>query len=232
MLDLAEENEYPDLGDKYQGDIIRPSDLQRGDSRNAVKIESHLWPGGVIPYVLHSNYTGDRKKMMMAAMRGLEKETCIKFVPWSGQQDYVLMRTVPGDGCYAMVGRYKDLGQPHPLNLESGCFRGPGAIQHELLHVIGLYHEQSRPDRDDYVNVLWNNIPKKFWPDFSKANPSEVSTYGVAYGYDSIMHYPKTAFSKNGKPTIVAKKDPSKELGQRKKPTKGDILKVRKMYKC
>ncbi|GLH01743.1 Seminal metalloprotease 1 [Gryllus bimaculatus] len=175
MLDLAEENEYPDIGDKYQGDIIRPSDLQRGDSRNAVKIESHLWPGGVIPYVLHSNYTGDRKKMMMAAMRGLEKETCIKFVPWSGQQDYVLMRTVPGDGCYAMV---------------------------------------------------------EYWPDFSKANPSEVSTYGVAYGYDSIMHYPKNAFSKNGKPTIVAKKDPSKELGQRKKPTKGDILKVRKMYKC
>ena len=57
-------------------------------------------------------------------------------------------------GCYSAVGR---VGRDQELNLEQACVQH-GTVVHELVHAIGYYHEQSRPDRDDYVAILQENI--------------------------------------------------------------------------
>ena len=29
---------------------------------------------------------------------------------------------------------------------------------HEMLHILGAFHEHTRGDRDDYIKINWNNI--------------------------------------------------------------------------
>jgi len=65
-------------------------------------------------------------------------------------------------------------------------------VIHELLHRIGLHHEQSRYDRDQYITIH----PERFAKNDSYSNfqlrivpDTESSFYGIPYNYASVMHY-------------------------------------------
>jgi hypothetical protein len=59
-------------------------------------------------------------------------------------------------GCFSdYLGRHRK--EPQEVSLSEGCMR-VDIIIHELMHAIGFMHEFSRPDRDNYIEVNFDNI--------------------------------------------------------------------------
>lgn len=82
-----------------------------------------------------------------------------------------------------------------------GCVH-VGIAVHEMLHASGFWHEQSRPDRDQFVSIHWENIMPGLENNFARYSRAEVDTLSLAYDTGSVMHYAANAFSKNGQYTI------------------------------
>lgn len=56
--------------------------------------------------------------------------------------------------CWSPVGHQ---GGEQLISLSEGCHDKVSAV-HELGHALGLWHEHSRSDRDDYLEIIWDNI--------------------------------------------------------------------------
>lgn len=117
-----------------------------------------------------------------------------------------IMKIIQSEECGSNIGYRRHRSEPLAVTYSPFCLRMPGAIQHELLHVLGLLHEQSRPDRDDHVQIVWPNIEPRFVQNFMKADDATAETFGLPYDFDSLMHYPGNAFARaHRNVTIYAK---------------------------
>jgi len=62
-------------------------------------------------------------------------------------------------------------------------------VCHLIGHVLGFFHEQSRPDREDYVKIIYENIQPDKIINFEYYPPSVISIFSFPYDYSSIMHF-------------------------------------------
>ncbi|CAF1299048.1 unnamed protein product [Rotaria sordida] len=201
----------------------------------------HRWTGGVVPYELASNITANNSIFIVNMMRQMENLTkvnntqCISFRPRNASDLYYIT-IFNGSGCYAPVGSWGSYVGTRPVSLMHGTYSTcmvSGIIQHELTHVLGFYHEQSRPDRDSYVSIQWSNILSANAFNFDKYNDTQVDTQMTSYDYGSVMHYERTAFAINSSlPTIIPTQNTSAFIGQRVQLSSIDILEIQRYYGC
>lgn len=97
--------------------------------------------------------------------------------------------------------------------------------------MIGFYHEHSRPDRNEYIEVKYDNVDPSFRNEFGRYVQGATNLLGYGYDHASIMHYAKDDFSVNGNDTIVSK-DPTVPIGGAWELSPLDILKTNKLYNC
>ncbi|KAK1333590.1 hypothetical protein QTO34_005975 [Cnephaeus nilssonii] len=191
-----------------------------------------IWPGGVIPYVIGGNFTGSQRAIFKQAMRHWEKHTCVTFIERTDEESFIVFsyRTC---GCCSYVGRRG--GGPQAISIGKNCDKF-GIVAHELGHVVGFWHEHTRPDRDQHVTIIRENIQPGQEYNFLKMEAGEVSSLGETYDFDSIMHYARNTFSRGVfLDTILPRRDDSgvrPTIGQRVRLSQGDIAQARKLYKC
>uniref|UniRef100_A0A5F8H493 Metalloendopeptidase n=1 Tax=Monodelphis domestica TaxID=13616 RepID=A0A5F8H493_MONDO len=151
-----------------------------------------IWPGGVIPYVIGGNFTGSQRAIFKQAMRHWEKHTCVTFIERTDEESFIVFsyRTC---GCCSYVGRRG--GGPQAISIGKNCDKF-GIVAHELGHVVGFWHEHTRPDRDQHVTIIRENIQQGQEYNFLKMEAGEVNSLGETYDFDSIMHYARNTFSR------------------------------------
>uniref|UniRef100_UPI003D9F1253 astacin-like metalloendopeptidase isoform 2 precursor n=1 Tax=Danio rerio TaxID=7955 RepID=UPI003D9F1253 len=207
--------------DSDEGYALEEEDIIPQTDRNA---GNHLWPeedGEVsVPYSIASGLE-DKTGHILAALKMISKKTCIKFHHHTTEEDYLHFK--PDRMCASLVGC---AGGEQPILVGPKC--NAGNICHEILHSLGLYHEHSRPDRDKYITILYDNImPGKE----SNFKVKKGNTLGLEYDLDSILHYGDDCFSRNGNHTIIPKKKGVK-IGQRTHMSVLDVERLRRLYHC
>ncbi|XP_024912616.1 low choriolytic enzyme-like [Cynoglossus semilaevis] len=218
---------------KGSSDFLLEGDVLIPRTRNAMKCFGEpytcLWPksrnGKVeVAFILSDKYDPSERTRIVTAMKDLESQTCLRFVPRVAQRGYLSIE--PRYGCASLLGY---TGDKQVVSLQRfGCINH-GIIQHELLHALGFYHEHTRSDRDEYIQINWENINKYFVFNFRKMDTDNLNT---KYDYTSVMHYGRTAFGTLRRETITPIKDPSAPIGQRERVSATDILRINKLYRC
>jgi len=186
-----------------------------------------LWPGGEIPYV-PIGFDAEHLLQLEKNMTAWEFASGgrVKFINKLIYTNYENKDDI-GDLIIYYRGDYSKESYSSGIgyNIDS-CIvfnmTNDVIILHELGHIIGLYHDHQRPDRDLYIDVSADNIKTLFeLYQFIYCIPDTYDYFDYPYDLKSVMH-----FSVESSGGIITY--PSDCGGETISPI--DALKVRDMY--
>ena len=239
-----------EMTEDNDGDNVR----SHVNKRAAVSNESLLWPNEIIYYnaVDAEEYSNPTLVIqdIEDAMKAWSDVTCLEFRNVTNQISngtfngrYISF--MKGDSCDSIVG-YQENGE-QIVELSDECVEEMGSLIRVFGHVIGLWPEISRPDRDNYINeIRLEYILDTKEDNFNKSRDDEIDYQGIGYDYSSIMHYNNRTDYLNTSIDCVGKcetfvvneteyeKQGFLELGNisATAPSINDTNQVKRMYKC
>jgi len=245
LAELKEGNQRRLLQRRNMGTAIKPKvDLR-------IYYQSRRWPEKTLKYKFDSSMNAYRKTEVRRALAEMKEQIgseCISFVECpncdNDQNGEATEWAVPiywqAEGCSAKLGfnkyaKYTD----QYLKFGGDCFK-KGTIMHEVMHVLGVAHTQTRSDRNDFINVNEDNIEPGKEDNFERKLDTEFDDFDLPYDFNSIMHYGSRGWGKKlwygERDEVITVLDDYESkahlIGQRERLSKGDVDLVRRMYDC
>jgi hypothetical protein len=168
-------------------------------------------------------------------MNHISQNTNVCFKPRTNQMHYIKFKkysvqALGWSGGQSYLGKCVFCTDGQEIRLSKVSNR---VARHEIGHALGLNHEQTREDRDQHVEILWNNIQSGQQGNFYQNNAMQTDV--GSYDFNSLMHYGAFSFGKkvNGQrlQTIRRKNNPSNtNFGGSSSLSNGDIAGINSMY--
>uniref|UniRef100_A0A1B6KMP3 Metalloendopeptidase n=1 Tax=Graphocephala atropunctata TaxID=36148 RepID=A0A1B6KMP3_9HEMI len=194
---------YPTEGGRLSNVSLEEKEIDF-EPRNVIVDSQFKWPtsrdGNVyIPYEIH-NLEPDAENVLHQMIDLFRQKSCIRWIPRTTETDYVQVRPKYENGqpvgyCEAMVGRVGGRQHISVTSLCLGLWHNPRrwALAHEMMHTLGFFHEQQRPDSRCYIEVSPDG-------ETDMVNNGVITDFLVditfPYDFHSIMHYNIPSFFK------------------------------------
>ncbi len=221
-----------DHGDHWSCTVLKTDEQLRGLHAN------NLWLDNTVYYSFHANTSPSNQADALAAMALIEGVSSMTFVARTSETDYVVFTDAGGNNSF--IGR---IGGPQTININAWSVHY--VIVHEIMHAMGIYHEQSRPDRNTFVQINSGNICQNCCsggPCDGNFDIEAGASIVGPYDFDSVMHYGQCFFSTCGNCqanpgacstiTVLPPNDVvwQNAIGQSDHFSAGDILTIQTMY--
>ncbi|GAU88355.1 hypothetical protein RvY_01066 [Ramazzottius varieornatus] len=207
------------------------------------------WSQNTVPYFIDPSYTASQKAMIQQAVRKVSADLngCVQFVEVSPSVPTYKIHIAPVDdspnakrGCHSLPGVSRHLvstgSTEQKLILTSGpggCFDGNiGTIMKYFVLVLGRRNEHQRPDRDNYIEVLHENILPGMEVAYEKYTVNNVSMPTYPYDYCSITHNDLNDFSTSGSPAFVIKNSAVTSIPKLDRLSEYDCKEICNTYEC
>ena len=215
-----------------------------GYALNLLNRSTYAWPKGIIPFTIDENLE-KRRKVILGAIKEWNTKTNVTFVHFELEAEWLKEQFGNVDKLWRIhfIGHDKDYstsyvglrkfaeeGRPYAQTIELTKDCAHGTVLHEMGHALGLWHEHNRPDRDQFINIINENIREAHRNQYDIGRGKSVSDYDL----QSIMHYSQHTFALDDKVSFTVIntdtiEDPA-NIGYMRRVSPGDIEAVNAIY--
>jgi hypothetical protein len=157
------------------------------------------WKDGIVYYKFDSSVNDLERNVVRTHMEYWKNNTNIEFLEDSTQEYKctIYKNEVANDNSSTIGQKINS----HIIFTQISWFERK-ALVHELGHILGLFHEHQRPDRDEYLIVNYDNILENYKHNFDIRDNPLYEEESLAYDYSSVMSYETNMYSNGNGPTI------------------------------
>lgn len=171
------------------GQVEQLKTINSGNTRAFILDFTKNWPRGVVPFTFNANLSTASRNTIQTAMNDWEALVGgLDFVARGSQANYIEFNESTSNN--SPVGM---IGGKQTINLIEDATSGVNltSTEHEIAHSLGVFHEQSRTDRGNFININWGNIrPGKENNFQTYADQGIPGTQFGTFDFNSIMLYP------------------------------------------